>query len=681
MSSFQNHLAGQTSPYLLQHVENPVDWYPWNQEALLKAKQEQKPIMLSIGYSTCHWCHVMAHESFENKEIAKVINENFIAIKVDREERPDLDQIYMTAVTAMTGQGGWPLTAFLTPEGKPFYGGTYFPPIAKWGSPGFMDLLITISQAWKDQREQLLSSSHEITQLLVNQNQRFILTSEIPESSLLDRAARQISTQYDSYNGGFGGAPKFPMGHTLSFLLRFYKRSNEQKYLEMVEKTLIAIAKGGIYDHLAGGFHRYSTDAQWHIPHFEKMLYDQALLTKVYLEAYQITGNLKYATIAKETLDYILSDMQHPQGGFFCAEDADSLDTGLGHKMEGAFYVWKIEEIINLLGEKDALIFNYTFGVEDSGNAKNDPHGEFVGKNILYLAHDFIDVANHFNSTVEEIEQIINRSKLKLFEHRKSRPRPHLDDKILTDWNGLMLGAFAFAAGVLDEPRYLIAAKKSADFILTNLRSKGRLLHSWREGKSHILATLEDYAFLINGLLDLYEVNFEEEYFNEAKTLAQEMLILFGDKQGGFFLTGNDAPELIIRPKEIYDGAMPSGNSVAAYLLNRLYLMTSEAKWSELSNKLFKTFGASIEQSPSAYTYALCAFDFYHGPSLNVILEGNDNDQLLAQMKKIVYKHYIPNKSLLFRSIDSLSRASVCRGNTCHKPTHELSVLENQLLE
>jgi uncharacterized protein YyaL (SSP411 family) len=681
MAPHLNHLANQTSPYLLQHAENPVDWYPWAPEVLQKAQSEQKPIMLSVGYSTCHWCHVMAHESFENEDIAKIINEHFIAIKVDREERPDIDQIYMTAVTAMTGQGGWPLTAFLTPEGKPFYGGTYFPPVAKWGSPAFGDLLNTIAQAWKNQQEQILSSSEEITKVLKEQTQRFTQSS-IPEISLLKQAAKQISAQFDSQNGGFGTSPKFPMGHYLSFLLRFYKRTKDQHYLEMVEKTLAALGSGGIYDHLGGGFHRYSTDPHWHVPHFEKMLYDQALLVKAYVECYQITGNLKYAMIAHETLNYVLNDMRHPQGGFYCAEDADSLVELTGHKAEGAFYVWSKQEIIDILGEANASIFNYAFGTEDQGNAKYDPHGEFIGKNILFLAHEIQNVSTHFKIEEKEAEEILERSKRELFEHRRKRPRPHLDDKILTDWNGLMLGALAFAGAVFNESKYIEAAKKSADFILLHLKSNGRLLHSWRQGKSQILGTLEDYAFFINGLLDLYETSFEDKYLKEAKELAEQMIVLFEDKeQGGFFLTGHDAPALIVRPKEIYDGAIPSGNSLAAYLLNRLYLMSSEERWLYSLESILKTFSKAIEQSPSAYTYALCAFDFYSGPALNLVLEGPPKDTVIAEMKKIVYKHFIPNKVVIFKSTDSSAQAHVCQGKACQKPVQQIQLFEDQLLK
>ena len=678
----RNHLDGQKSPYLLQHVDNPVDWYPWEEAALLKAQREQKPILLSIGYSTCHWCHVMAHESFENEDIAQIMNEHFVSIKVDREERPDLDQIYMTATTAMTGQGGWPLTVFLSPDGKPFYGGTYFPPVAKWGSPGFKDLLKTIAQSWKDRRSEILTSSDEITQLLRQQTQRFTASTEMPSAVILDDAYHQISRQFDHQNGGFGGAPKFPMGHQLSFLLRYHKRSHEKKALEMVEATLTAIAKGGIYDHLGGGFHRYSTDACWHVPHFEKMLYDQALLVRAYLECYQITGHFDYARVARETLDYVLREMQDAQGAFYCAQDADSLVEDGSHKSEGAYFIWSQQQMIQILGEEDASIFNYAFGVEPQGNARHDPHGEFIGKNILYAAHSLEEVAAYFKIEAIQLRQILDKAKLKLFESRSSRFAPHLDDKVLTDWNGLMLGVFALAGVVLHEPRYVTEAQRAADFVLKHLNPKGRLLHRWRQEQADILGTLEDYSFFINGLLDLYEANFDQKYLAEAKTLAKELIRLFEDQEnGGFFLTAQDAPELIVRPKDIYDGAIPSGNSMAAHVLVRLHLLTSDGQWFSTLERVLKVFYSSIEKNPLAYTFALCALDFYLGPSLNISLEGAQDDTTLAQMQRLVYKHFISNKSVLLRLAQCPARAHVCQGSVCQKPTQDIDELEAQLLQ
>ena len=677
-----NHLVGQKSPYLLQHVDNPVDWYPWNEEAFEKSQREQKPILLSIGYSTCHWCHVMAHESFENENIAKIINEYFVAIKVDREERPDLDHVYMSATTMLTGQGGWPMTVFLTPKGKPFYAGTYFPPYAKWGSAGFVDVLNSIAQTWEKQREQIVSSSEEITQLLNEHTQKSVVASAIPEVELLEKAYQQISMQFDRQNGGFGTAPKFPMGHQLSFLLRCYKRYGDKSSLSMVEATLMAMSKGGINDLMAGGFHRYSTDTYWHIPHFEKMLYDQALLIKVYLEAYQITGKKEYAFVAKNTLDYVVRDMQDVQGGFYSAEDADSQVPGSEHKSEGAFYVWSEDEINQILGQEISEVFKYVYGVKAQGNASSDPHGEFIGKNILYEAHTLEEASTQFKKDVSVIEKFLDRAKAQLFEARKNRSRPHLDDKVLTDWNGLMIGVFAIAGCVLNEASYLSSAQKAADFIMNNMMFQNKLQHRWRQGEAGIEGMLDDYAFFINGLLDLYEACFDLKYLTEAQRLAEQMIDLFEDEaKGGFYLTDKNAKELIVRPKDIYDGAIPSGNSVAASVVIRFYHLTSDPKWMGYFERIMKVFGPLIEKNPSAYTYALSMLDFYYGSSLNITLEGPQNDSILAQMKRVVYKHYIPNKSLLFRLGNSKGKAYVCRGNICHEPTESVEALENQLLK
>ena len=676
-----NHLVGQKSPYLLQHVDNPVDWYPWTEEALQKSSIEQKPILLSIGYSTCHWCHVMAHESFENQDIAKIINKYFIAIKVDREERPDLDHIYMSATMMLTGQGGWPMTVFLTPKGKPFYAGTYFPPYAKWGSAGFIDVLHTVAQAWEKQREEILSSSEEITRALLEQTQKATVSSKVPGVTLLDNAYQQISMQFDRQHGGFGTAPKFPMGHQLSFLLRYYKRCKNDNSLAMVEASLVAMAKGGINDHLAGGFHRYSTDAYWHVSHFEKMLYDQALLTRVYLEAYQITGNKEYAFIAKKTLDYVLRDMQDAQGGFYSAQDADSLTLGSDHKKEGAFYIWSQSEINSALGAESAEIFNYFYGVQADGNARHDPQGEFVGNNILYEAHTIEEASKQFQKDALVIEEILKEAKSQLFKIRSRRSRPHLDDKVMTDWNGLMIGVLAMAGCVLNDPSYISSAQKAADFIMNNLHSQKKLLHRWRQGQANIDGMLDDYAFFVNGLLDLYEACFDLKYFTEAQRLAGDMINLFEDKdRGGFYLTPKDVPELIVRPKDIYDGAIPSGNSVAAFVVIRLYHLTSDLEWKECFEKTMKVFAPLIEKNPSAYSFALSILDFYYGPSLNITFEGPLNDSVLAQMKRVVYKHYIPNKSLLFR-LGSVTKAYICRENACQEPTGNIDTLESQLLQ
>ena len=449
-----NKLIGEKSPYLLQHAHNPVDWFPWGNEAFEKAKKEDKPIFLSIGYSTCHWCHVMEEESFSNQEIAKIMNKYFVSIKVDREERPDIDNIYMNAVMLMTGSGGWPLTVFLTPDKKPFYGGTYFPPEDKWGRAGFKTILNSIADGWPKNRDEILRSSESLTQAIRQEALSRGKTTFILNEKTLEQAYTQFQGRFDSSHGGFGAAPKFPMGHSLSFLLRYWKRTGQSRPLEMAEKTLSSMVKGGVYDHIGGGFHRYSTDGQWRVPHFEKMLYDQAILARAYLEAYQATGKEEYAQTAREIFEYVLRDMTHLEGGFYSAEDADSPSPeNPKEKKEGAFYLWSEDEIIKSIGKEQAEVFNYYFGVKPGGNAPQDPHGESGDKNILYIAHSLEETAGHFKKLSAEIEKIIRISKEKLFSVRSERPRPHLDDKILVDWNGLAISSLAFGSSVLDESR------------------------------------------------------------------------------------------------------------------------------------------------------------------------------------------------------------------------------------
>ncbi len=676
---FTNHLINEKSPYLLQHAHNPVDWHPWGKAAFDKAKLEDKPVLLSIGYSTCHWCHVMAHESFEDEGISKIINEHFIAIKVDREERPDIDHIYMTAVTAMRAQGGWPLTVFLTPQGDPFYGGTYFPPYAKWGSPGFIDLLNSIAAGWASDRDNILSSGLSITEGL-RQHAQSTSPSGAMDETLPDKAFRQMRGQFDSANGGFGSAPKFPMGHNLSFLLRYDKRCSSPEALGMVEKTLTAMARGGIWDHLGGGFHRYSTDQNWHVPHFEKMLYDQALLSRAYLEGYQVTGSGEYSKVAREILDYVLSRMTDKAGGFYSAEDADSFDAVGGHLKEGAYYVFSKPEIEEALGKEAAAVFNYCYGVLPQGNAAFDPHGEFSGKNILYRAHGLEDAAQEFKKQAIEIQDILKESSFKLLALRASRPRPHLDDKVLCDWNGLMIASFAFASRVLGEPKYAGAALKAADFILGQMMPDGRLLHRWREGAAGIQATLEDYAFFIYGLVELYEATFQVRYLEAARVLADKMIEFFADQAGGFYMTAADAERLIIRPKDIYDGALPSGNSVAALSLLKLYAFTKKDAYQSQVEALFGCFASSLAQAPYAHSFLLSAFDWHLQGPLEIALQGPEGDAAVAKMLKVLYKHFIPNKALKFMPALKGAEAQICYRGTCRAPIGNVSVLEQELL-
>jgi len=665
---FSNHLITEKSPYLLQHAHNPVDWYPWGKDAFDKARLEDKPVLLSVGYSTCHWCHVMAHESFEDEGISKMINDHFIAIKVDREERPDIDHIYMTATTAMTGQGGWPLTVFLTPQGDPFYGGTYFPPYAKWGSPGFIDLLGSIAAGWKSDRENILSSSRSITDGL-RRNTQAASSSGIMDETLLDKAFRQMRGQFDAANGGFGSAPKFPMGHNLSFLLRYHKRREEPEALSMAEKTLTAMAQGGIWDHLGGGFHRYSTDQNWHVPHFEKMLYDQALLSRAYLEAYQVTGSGGYSRVARGTLDYVLSSMTDKEGGFYSAEDADSFEAPGGHSKEGAFYVFSQSEIEEALGLEAAAVFNYCYGVLPQGNASFDPHGEFKGKNILYQAHP----------SDEASENILHEAKAKLLALRSQRPRPHKDDKVLCDWNGLMIASFAFASRVLGEVKYAQAAVKAADFILEHMMVKQRLLHRWRDGGAGIAATLEDHAFFIYGLVELYEATFQDKYLEAAQVLADRMIELFGDQAGGFYMTAVDAESLIVRPKEIYDGALPSGNSVAALILLKLYALTKKDIYLSQAEALFGCFSSSVAQVPYAHSFLLSALDWHLQGPWEISFQGAGDDPTIAKMLKVLYKHFIPAKAVKFILALDGGQAHICFRGTCKAPINSVSVFESTI--
>lgn len=705
----QNRLAQEKSPYLLQHADNPVDWYPWGEEAFQKARREDKPIFLSIGYSTCHWCHVMEEESFENEDIAGILNQHFVSIKVDREERPDIDQMYMTAAVAMRGQGGWPLNVFLSPDKKPFFAGTYFPPYPKWGSPGLMDILNSISETWRNDRSQMMEAGSRMVEILEEKTKKEIARQGLTED-ILKTAYDQLSQMHDPAFGGFGSAPKFPSGHTLSFLLRAGRRRPGAEALEMVERTLQQMAQGGISDHLGGGFHRYATDRQWRIPHFEKMLYDQALLAVVYTEAYQITQKESYGRIARETLDYVLRDMQQSQGGFYSAEDADSLDpdeyapgdgsvAGHGRKKEGAFYLWRYEEIDRLLGREDAEIFRHYFGMKPEGNAEADPHGEFQGKNILYIAKSLEETADFFKKDAVSTARILERLKAKLFEARCRRPRPFLDDKILTDWNGLMIAGLALGSRVFKEPRYEEAARKAADFIMKEMvDEKGRLRHRWRDGEAAVPGTLDDYAFLIHGLLNLYEADFEIRYFKEAHRLAEAMVELFWDEvNGGFYFTAEDTEVLLFRQKPVYDAVLPSGNAVAALDLARLFHMTGNKFFEKKADEIFLSFAQEIRSGPAAYTQMLTAVDFVLGPAREIVIAGDEEDPQTAEMIDAVYGRFIPRRVIILhpaKDEDVISAMPfvkdqiplkgkptvyVCENRVCKLPVQEIGSLEKIL--
>src|SRR5881275_479425 len=621
----QNRLINEKSPYLLQHADNPVDWFPWGDEAFAKAQTGNKPIFLSIGYSTCHWCHVMAHESFEDKATAEIMNREFVNIKVDREERPDVDRVYMTFIQATTGGGGWPMSVWLTPQLAPFVGGTYFPPEDRFGHPAFKRVLQRIAEAWKNDRAKISRQGASIVDALREAAKDQISTGRI-DAVILESAYQQFARTFDANEGGFGGAPKFPRPVTLNFLTRFHARNPDsdsgQHALEMVLLALRKMAAGGMHDHIGGGFHRYSVDAYWHVPHFEKMLYDQAQLASAYLDAFQIVGDAEFAASARDILDYVRRDMTSPEGGFYSAEDADSpvavaavydrRDSEIGahraplhRNAEGAFYVWTKQEIVDALGE-DAPIFSFHYGVEENGNAPAgaDPHGEFVGKNILSERHSLAETARFRSTGVppvgptgvspvddkdeEAIRGLLAQSRQKLFSIRNKRPRPHLDDKIIAAWNGLMISAFARAAQLLNDVYYLEAGTQAANFIRANLYDESRkiLFRSYREGRGEVEGFADDYAFVIQGLLDLYEASFDTEWLKFAVEL-QEMQdrLFFDEKSGGYFSTSGKDISVVLRMKDDNDSAEPAASSVAALNLLRLAQIRSEERWQERAEK------------------------------------------------------------------------------------------------
>ncbi|MBI2104068.1 MAG: thioredoxin domain-containing protein [Candidatus Omnitrophica bacterium] len=646
-----NRLIHEKSPYLLQHAYNPVDWHPWGEEAFAKAKREDKPVMLSVGYSTCYWCHVMEQESFDDPEIAKLLNETVVPIKVDREERPDLDGIYMTAVQAMTGSGGWPMTVFLTHEGQPFYGGTYFPPEDRWGRPGLKTLLRSISEAWRTRRGELLASSRSLTQAI--QASAAAGQSAPLTLAILERAASQFAAQYDPAHGGFGPAPKFPRSHSLSFLLRAWSRGRDPKTLEMVETTLDAMARGGLHDHLGGGFHRYSTDERWLVPHFEKMLYDQALLARTYLEAHQATGKPQYAEAARDIFDYVLRDLRDPHGAFRSAEDAGEVGK------EGEFYVWTPQEIEGVLGSEEAALVSRFYGVTPSGNFEH-------GTTILSIQEPLDAFARREGLPPEDLRRRLSAARDALLAARGRRRRPHLDDKILTDWNGLMIGALAYGSRVLDEPRYADAAQAAAAFILDRLQREGRpfdsaqgtLLHRYRDGEASIPAFLDDYAFLAWGLTDLYEATFDARWLSEARRLTAETVRGFWDESGGgFFFSGDRNERLIAKTKELYDGALPSGNSVAALNLVRLGILTMDRDLQGRAERQLQAFSGLADQSPTAFPQFLIAADFWLGPSQEIVIAGTPADAATRAMLRAVHSRFLPRAVLALQPANGTSAA------------------------
>ncbi|HEX4769401.1 MAG TPA: thioredoxin domain-containing protein [Bryobacteraceae bacterium] len=604
-----NALIGEKSPYLLQHAQNPVAWLPWGERAFAKARAEDKPIFLSVGYSTCHWCHVMAHESFESQEVADLLNSDFVPVKVDREERPDVDRIYMLFVQASTGSGGWPMSVWLTPELRPFFGGTYFAPQSRHGRPGFIDVLKHLSKAWKEDRARIESSSVTV----LDQLSSYIGTSSdaaaAPDRALLDSAFYHFRRTFDSRYGGFGSAPKFPRVVAYNFLLRYHALTKNEEALDMTVATLDAMQRGGMHDQLGGGFHRYSVDERWFVPHFEKMLYDQAQLASSYLEAFQITGNPEVSDTARRIFEYVLRDMTDSTGGFFSAEDADSPDPEHpGHNREGAFYVWKAQEISEILEGDSDVAFRLRYGVEPDGNVHNDPHGEFTGQNILYRATPLDEVSARLNTTPAQVGESLKEWSSLLFEAREQRPRPHLDNKILTSWNALMISALVKGFIVLGEPAYLSAARRAASFVSNTMYADQVLLRRYCAGEAAVPAFLDDYAFFIQALLDLFEATSEPDYLLRAAELAGTPLARFEDAaHGGFFSTTERASDLVLRIKDDYDGAEPSGNSVATDVLLRMAHVTGDLSFSERAERSLQSFGPKLQAQPSIAPQMLVA--------------------------------------------------------------------------
>jgi len=628
-----NRLINETSPYLLQHANNPVDWYPWGEEALERARSEDKPILLSIGYSACHWCHVMERESFEDETIAGLMNENFVSIKVDREERPDLDQVYMQAVQMLTGSGGWPMTVFLTPEGKPFYGGTYFPPDDRQGMPGFPRLLTSIAEAYSTNRGEVDRVTQQLTTQMSQSNQvpqgTSILTVDI-----LHQAYSSLATNFDYQNGGFGNAPKFPQPMTPEFLLRYYHHGYNPRALELVELTLEKMAYGGIYDQIGGGFHRYSTDPYWLVPHFEKMLYDNALLARLFLHTYLITGRALYRRVVEETLDYILREMTDPSGGFYSAQDADS------EGVEGKFFVWSPGEINAVMGDTDGEVFAGYYGVTAGGN--------FEGKNILNIRQNPEEFAETKGLTADQLGDIINRGSKALLEVREQRIHPMRDDKVLASWNGLMLRSFAEAAAALGRPDYLAVAIKNAGFLVGSMKSDGRLLRTYRDGQAKLLGYLEDYSFVIDGLLALYEATFDLRWLEEAVTLADSMIELFWDEGiGGFYDTGSDHETLVVRPRDVFDNAQPCGGSVASDVLLRLAVFTGKSDYSAKAAVPLRSLHQAMSQSPGGTGHWLSALDFYVSPPKEIAVIGPRDDPATQALLDTVFHRFLPNKVVM----------------------------------
>ncbi|HYR87352.1 MAG TPA: thioredoxin domain-containing protein [Terriglobia bacterium] len=666
-----NRLINETSPYLLQHAHNPVDWHAWGSEALERAAKEDKPILLSIGYSACHWCHVMEHESFENESVARIMNDNFINIKVDREERPDLDQIYMTAVQMMTGSGGWPLTVFLLPTGVPIFGGTYFPPDDRFGRPGFRRVLEAISEAYRTRRDEIVANSKGLLEQLDRQTLQQSEDAEI-DANLLDLAYRTLSTRFDPREGGFGGAPKFPPGMSIDFLLRYHHRADDEHALHMATLTLDKMAFGGMYDQVGGGFHRYSTDDRWLVPHFEKMLYDNALLARAYLDAYRTTGAPLYKRITEETLDFVVREMRNPSGAFYSTQDADS------EGVEGKFYVWTLEEFRQVVGPDAEILAKY-FDVTQ--------HGNWEERNILNVPRPPELFSKLEKLSLEELAAMVDAAKKKLYAVRETRVKPGRDEKVLTDWNGLMLRAFADAATYLGRDDYRAVAEANANFILTTLWDGKRLLHSFKDGRARFNGYLDDYANFADGLFALYELTLDYRWIEKAVQVADRMIEQFWDAEGGgFYFTAKDHESLITRTKDYFDNATPSGNSIAADVLLRLAALLDRPDYRDKAEQIFRTTFNLLREHASGFGRMLAAVDFYVGPSREVAIVGKPDEFM-----SVLRRHYLPrtvvaagsdNRIALLRDrpmVGGKPTAYVCENFTCKQPVTDSAAFEKQL--
>jgi uncharacterized protein YyaL (SSP411 family) len=679
-----NRLAKEKSPYLLQHAQNPVDWYPWSEEAFVKAEKEDKPIFLSIGYSTCHWCHVMERESFEDEEVAEILNKNFVSIKVDREERPDIDKIYMKTCVLITGSGGWPLTIIMTPQKQPFFAGTYLPKRGRAGMVDLVDLLKNVAELWKRNKSRLISTAERATEYLIDYVQAKQREEELTEI-VFDEAFIRLLDSFDQRNAGFGTSPKFPSPHNLLFLLRYWKRTGRQQALEMVEKTLQKMRMGGIFDQAGFGFHRYSTDSRWLVPHFEKMLYDQAMMAIAYTEAYQATGKEEYRKTVEEIFEYVLRDMTNLNGGFFSAEDSDS------EGQEGKFYMWTEAEMKQVLKENADLIIK-VFNIFSEGNYHDEVHKARTGENILHFKEPLPELSSKLGVRYKELISVLRNVRQKLFEVREKRVHPLKDDKILTDWNGLMIAALAKGAQVFNLTRLSEAAENAVSFILEKLqRVDGRLFHRYREGEATVDGNLDDYTFLVWGLIELYEATFDTKYLEEALRLQDDMLEHFWDREnGGFFFKADDSERLLIRHKDFRDGAIPSGNSVAFLNLIRLSRMTGKTQYEEKAATLAKALSSQEECAPSHNTMFLAALDFLIGPTFEIAIVGSPNSEKTKNMLHAIRKRFIPNKVVLLKkteqknleslagftkdmkTIDNKTTVYICRNFVCHKPMTEI---------